>query len=477
MPLWFQGTSRRGPRRQCLSRKWGIGHDTASLDTVNATMLPQEVIRAKRDGAALSPAQIGVFVAGLTDGSWGDGQVAAMAMAILLRGMDTTETVRLTRAMTDSGDVMSWAGADLPGPVLDKHSTGGVGDKVSLLLAPIVAACGGVVPMVSGRGLGHTGGTLDKLAALPGYRATPDHDTLLRVLQHAGCAIVGASARIAPADRRLYALRDVTATVESLPLITASILSKKLAAGLQALVLDVKVGNGAFCTTDAEADALARSLVQVAHGAGLPTVALVTDMNQVLGRTAGNALEVQECIDVLTGASADPRLLDVTLALTAELLVLGGLEASLASAEQRARRALSSGTAAERFARMAAGLGGPRDVLNAPMLAAAPVRRDVPSVRAGWLAAIDARALGLAVVSLGGGRRQPTDAIDARVGLSGVLALGTRIEAGDALATVHAANAADADAAVRAVQRAMTLGDAPPAAAPVVQRRFDQRSG
>jgi thymidine phosphorylase len=443
---------------------------------VRPTLLPQEVIRAKRDGAALSAAQIETFVDGLTHGHWGDAQVGAMAMAILLRGMDSTETVALTRAMTHSGEVLSWAGAGLPGPVLDKHSTGGVGDKVSLLLAPIVAACGGVVPMVSGRGLGHTGGTLDKLAALPGYALTPEPETLQRVLRDAGCAIVGASARIAPADRRLYAVRDVTATVESLPLITASILSKKLAAGLQALVMDVKVGNGAFCATDAEADALARSLVTVANGAGLPTVALVTDMNQVLGTTAGNALEVQECIDVLTGQPAEPRLLDVTLALAAELLVLGGLEASVRAAHDRAGKALASGAAAERFARMVAGLGGPADVLRSAQLPAAPVRRDVPALRSGWLQAVDTRALGLAIVALGGGRRQPSDTIDPRVGLAGVRALGTRVEAGDVLATVHAADAAGANAAVQAVQQAMGIGETQPVADPVVRRRFDNHT-
>jgi thymidine phosphorylase len=433
--------------------------------------LPQEVIRAKRDGAVLSPAQIAAFADGLAHGGWGDAQVGAMAMAIVLRGMDTAETVALTRAMTHSGDVLSWAGAGLSGPVLDKHSTGGVGDKVSLLLAPIVAACGGVVPMVSGRGLGHTGGTLDKLAALPGYRITPDPDTIKRVLRDAGCAIVGASKRIAPADRRLYAVRDVTATVESLPLITASILSKKLAAGLQALVMDVKVGNGAFCTTDAEADALAGSLVTVAHGAGLPTVALVTDMNQVLGRTAGNALEVKECIDMLTGARAEPRLLEVTLALAAELLVLGGLDTDVAAATARARQALSAGAAAERFARMVAGLGGPPDVLGAPALPAAPVRRDVRARQAGWLAAVDTRALGLAVVRLGGGRRQPSDTIDPRVGLADVLAPGAHVRVGDVLATVHAARGDDADAAVHAVLQAMGIAGEPPAVAPALRRR------
>jgi thymidine phosphorylase len=292
------------------------------------------------------------------------------------------------------------------------------------------------------------------------------------VLLDAGCAIVGASERIAPADRRLYAVRDVTATVESLPLITASILSKKLAAGLQALVMDVKVGNGAFCSSEAEADALARSLVTVAHGAGLPTVALITDMNQVLGTTAGNALEVQECIDVLAGAAAEPRLLEVTLALAAELLVLGGLDASVAAAGQRARQALASGAAAERFERMVAGLGGPRDVLGAPMLPVAPVRREVRAVRPGWLQAADTRARGWLVVARGGGRRQPSDRVDPRVGLSGVLTLGTRVEAGDVLATIHAASAADADAALQSAQAALIIGDVPPPAVPAVLRRL-----
>ena len=259
-------------------------------------MLPAEVIRTKRDGGALGEAQIQAFVQGLVDGSWSEGQAAALAMAILLNGMDRAECVALTRAMMHSGTVLHWGDAGLAGPVVDKHSTGGVGDKVSLVLAPIVAACGGVVPMVSGRGLGHTGGTLDKLAALPGYQATPSHAQLLAVLRSAGCAIVGASADLAPADRRLYAIRDVTATVESVPLITASILSKKLAAGLGSLVMDVKLGNGAFMTDIAAARTLAASLVDVATGAGLPCRALITDMDQVLGTTAGNALEVQEKI-------------------------------------------------------------------------------------------------------------------------------------------------------------------------------------
>jgi thymidine phosphorylase len=432
--------------------------------------LAQELIRIKRDGGALTAAQIDAFATGLADGSWSEGQVGAMAMAIVLHGMGTAETVALTEAMTRSGEVLDWRDAGLQGPVLDKHSTGGVGDKVSLLLAPIVAACGGVVPMISGRGLGHTGGTLDKLEALPGYNVTPSHAQMLSTLREAGCAIVGASDRLAPADKRLYAIRDVTATVESVPLITASILSKKLAAGLQALVMDVKVGNGAFCNTPEQATVLARSLVQVARGAGLPTVALVTDMNQVLGHTAGNALEVQEALAALTGAACGPRLLEVTLALSAQLLHLGGLDADLSAARTRALKALESGRAAETFARMVAALGGPRDVLRDAQLTAAPVQRDVPAPRSGVLSAMDTRALGLAVIGLGGGRRRPGDPVDPRVGFSQVRGLGTRLQAGEAMVCVHAADAAAADAAVHAFVAAITLGEAGFSPAPVVQQ-------
>ena len=431
-------------------------------------MLPAEIIRAKRDHHALTGPQIQAFVQGLVDESWTEGQVAALAMAILLNGMDGTECVALTRAMTHSGAVLDWRGANLPGPVLDKHSTGGVGDKVSLVLAPIVAACGGVVPMISGRGLGHTGGTLDKLQALPGYNTTPPPALLLQVLRSAGCAIIGASADLAPADRRLYAVRDVTATVESLPLITASILSKKLAAGLQGLVMDVKLGNGAFMTQPDEARRLAASLVEVATGAGLPCRALITDMNQVLGQSAGNALEVAEAIHFLTGAALDPRLLDVTLALAAQMLQLGGLAPTLAAGRALAQVALASGRAAEHFARMVAGLGGPADVLTAAHLPAAPVSLDVPAPRDGALAAMDTRALGLVVVALGGGRRRAGDGVDARVGLSQIRPLGTQVLAGDALLRVHAADQAQAEAAVQAVLAAITVADAAPAIGPVL---------
>jgi thymidine phosphorylase len=428
-----------------------------------AELLPAEVIRAQRDGRTLTPAQIRAFVRGLVDGSWSEGQIAALAMAIVWRGLDAAQTVRLTQAMAQSGEVLDWRGANLPGPVLDKHSSGGVGDKVSLLLAPIVAACGGVVPMVSGRGLGHTGGTLDKLEALPGYAADVPRERLLAVLRSAGCAIVGAGAALAPADRRLYAIRDVTATVESVPLIAASILSKKLAAGVQALVMDVKAGSGAFCRSADEARALACAIVGVARGAGLPAVALVSDMNQVLGRHAGNALEVREAIDALAGRGAEPRLLALTLALAGELLALGGLAGNVDEGAARARRALADGSAADRFARMVAGLGGPRDVLRDAGLAAAPVVRPVPAPRGGFVLAMDTRALGLAVVALGAGRRRPGDAVDPRVGLADVLPVGSRVAAGEALAWVHAAEAAAAGAAADAVLAAVTLGDEAPA--------------
>ena len=431
-------------------------------------MLPAEVIRTKRDGGALDGAQIQAFVQGLVDGSWSEGQAAALAMAILLNGMDRAECVALTRAMMHSGTVLHWGDAGLAGPVVDKHSTGGVGDKVSLVLAPIVAACGGVVPMVSGRGLGHTGGTLDKLAALPGYQTQPDRARLLAVLRSAGCGIIGPSADIAPADRRLYAIRDVTATVESVPLITASILSKKLAAGLGSLVMDVKLGNGAFMTDLASARTLAASLVDVAAGAGLPCRALITDMDQVLGTTAGNALEVQESIAFLTGTAQEPRLLALTLALAAEMLHGAGLATSVADGATRAAAALHSGRAAEHFARMVAGLGGPTDVLAAPGLPTAPEQLDVPAPRPGVLAATDTRALGLAVVALGGGRRVASDAVDPRVGFSQVQPLGTALQAGDALLRVHAATLADAEAARAAVLAAVTLADTAPPHGPVV---------
>jgi thymidine phosphorylase len=438
-------------------------------------MLAQEIIRSKRDGQALDAAQVDAFVGGLVDASWSDAQCAAMAMAIFLQGCSTTETVALTRAMTHSGAVMDWAAANLAGPILDKHSTGGVGDKVSLMLAPIVAACGGFVPMISGRGLGHTGGTLDKMDSIAGYQTAPDVPRLRSALREAGCAIIGQTAALAPADRRLYAIRDVTATVESIPLITASILSKKLAAGLQGLVLDVKFGNGAFAATSQMAQALARSLVAVANGAGLPTRALLTDMNQVLGDSCGNALEVQEALDFLSGARREPRLLEVTRALAAEMLVLGRLDPDAEQAMARIDRCLADGSALARFARMVAALGGPTDfVEHAPRyLPVAPVQQAVRATHSGWVAGMATRDIGLLLIELGGGRRVASDAVDHRVGLSGVAGVGRRVEAGDVLATVHAADVSGAQRAAQRLRECIRITEQPAAPMRVVLDRVD----
>ncbi len=427
-------------------------------------MLPQEIIRRKRDGETLSDEEIAFFIRGLSDGSISEGQIAAFAMAVFFRGMSRAETVALTRAMTASGTTLHWDG--FAGPILDKHSTGGIGDKVSLILAPIVAACGGCVPMISGRGLGHTGGTLDKLDSIPGYDTAPDLARFRAAGRAAGCAIIGQTADLAPADRRLYAIRDVTATVESTPLIVASILSKKLAAGLDALVMDVKVGSGAFLPSLDAARELATNLVEVAEGAGLPCRALLTDMNQCLGRTAGNALEVRESIDMLTGRGDDGRLREVTLALAGELLLLGGMVESSDAARARVEEALASGRAAEHFARMVTALGGPADLLDAPErhLAAAPVQIPVPAPQTGIITAIDARALGLAVVGLGGGRRRPDDAIDHAVGLADVRGIGETVGPDRPLAVVHARSDAAATEAARMLQAAMTVGEEPVAA-------------
>ncbi|MGQ9367237.1 thymidine phosphorylase [Azospirillum sp. ST 5-10] len=439
-----------------------------------SAFLPQEFIRRKRDGHLLAAAEIEAFVRGIVDGTVGEGQAAAFAMAVFFRGLRLDERVALTRAMAGSGTVLDWRPLDLPGPVLDKHSTGGVGDKVSLILAPAVAACGGFVPMVSGRGLGHTGGTLDKFDSIPGYRSQPDLATVQRVVREVGCAVIGATTDIAPADRRLYAIRDVTATVESLDLITASILAKKLAAGLDGLVMDVKFGSGAFMVSLEDAEALAESIVTVAAGAGLPAVALLTDMNQVLGRSAGNALEMREAVAMLRGEPADPRLREVTAALTAELLVLAELAPDVATARRRFDDALSSGAAAERFARMVTALGGPADLLERPgrHLAAAPVCRPVPAAHEGVVAAVDTRALGVAVIGLGGGRVQASDAVDHAVGLDAVAAPGERVgPQGRPLAVVHARSEAEADRAAAAVRAAFTVAETAPPPRPTVAKR------
>jgi thymidine phosphorylase len=457
-----------------------MSHITGALDGSEAPLppesvhLPAEVIRRKRDGEVLTGEEIEGLIAGIVDGTVGEGQIAAFAMAVYFRGMTRAECAALTQSMTRSGVTLDWSGAGLGGPILDKHSTGGVGDKVSFILAPVVAACGGFVPMISGRGLGHTGGTLDKLGSIPGYDTTPDLHRFQAAVRAAGCAIVGQTSELAPADRRLYAVRDVTATTDSIPLITASILSKKLAAGLDALVMDVKVGSGALLPSLETATALAESLHAVADAAGLRTVALLTDMTQALGHDVGNALEVREAIEFLTGRRQDGRLRAVTTALARELLVLGGLCGDDVEAGGAVERALASGAAAERFAHMVAALGGPGDLLDRPgkHLSTAPVQQAVVPDMAGVVARVDARALGLLVVRLGGGRQRTEDAIDHRVGLADVCGVGDVVGRDRPLAVIHARSTADADAAAVALRRAVKVGDAPAAPGPPVLRRF-----
>ncbi|MEH3116890.1 MAG: thymidine phosphorylase [Methylorubrum populi] len=433
--------------------------------------LPQEIIRDKRDGRSLSPDDIAGFIEGLAREQVTEGQAAAFAMAVFFLGLSRDERVALTRAMTHSGTVLDW---DLPGPVLDKHSTGGIGDTVSLALAPMVAACGGYVPMISGRGLGHTGGTLDKLASIPGYDVAPGLDRFRTVTAETGCAIIGQTADLAPADRRLYAIRDVTGTVESLDLITASILSKKLAAGLQGLVMDVKTGSGAFMARPEEARALAESIVTVANAAGLTTRALVTDMDAPLASAAGNAVEVAYAVDYLTGRAREPRFHAVTLALAAEMLVIGGLAGDVAEAEGRLTAALDSGRACAAFARMVAALGGPADFVEAAdrHLPSAPVVRPVRAGAAGVVERVDTRAIGLAVIALGGGRTRPQDPIDARVGFTALARPGDRLAPGDPLATVHAADEAAADRAEAGLRAAYRIGGTPPTVPAAVMERL-----
>jgi thymidine phosphorylase len=436
-------------------------------------MLPQEIIRAKRDGETLSAGEIGDFIAALTSGAVSEGQAAAFAMAIYFRGMSLDERVALTQAMTRSGARLDWGDANLPGPILDKHSTGGVGDNVSLMLAPMLAACGAYVPMISGRGLGHTGGTLDKLDSIPGYASQPDLALFKRVVKEAGCAIIGQTADLAPADRRLYAIRDVTATVESVALITASILSKKLAAGLQGLVMDVKTGSGAFMATLDGARELATSIATVATDAGLPTVSLITDMNEPLASAAGNAVEIRNAVDYLTGARRDERLDRVTMALGAELLALSGLARDPDAGAAALRRALESGAAAERFERMIAALGGPKDFMaqTDALLPQAPVLVDATPERRGFVTSIDVRAVGLAVVELGGGRSRAADSIDPAVGLTELAPIGAEVGPDAPLARVHARDPDQADVAVRRLRAAYRLDEAPLSPGhPVIER-------
>ncbi len=436
--------------------------------------LPQEIIRKKRDGQPLTEEEIRFFINGVRDNTVSEGQIAALAMTIYFHDMTLQERVALTMAMRDSGSVLNWKALNLNGPIVDKHSTGGVGDVTSLMLGPMVAACGGYVPMISGRGLGHTGGTLDKLEAIPGFDIFPDDETFRHIIKDVGVAIIGQTNSLAPADKRFYATRDITATVDSIPLITASILAKKLAEGLDALVMDVKVGSGAFMPTFEQSELLAQSIVGVANGAGCKTTALLTDMNQVLASSAGNALEVREAVRFLTGEYRNPRLLEVTLALSAEMLVSGGLAANTDEATGKLQAVLDNGKAAEIFARMVAAQKGPTDFIEqmdkylpAPMLSKA-VYADKPGI----VSAMDTRALGMAVVSMGGGRRQASDPLDYSVGFSEMAQLGDRADNQRPLAVIHAATETAWQEAAEAMKRAVTLSENAPAQTPVIYRRI-----
>ncbi len=432
--------------------------------------LPQEIIRRKRDGNELDADSLKAFCQEVATGSITEGQLGAFAMAVYLQGMSAKECVALTLAMRDSGHVISWDQDALDGPVVDKHSTGGVGDGVSLVLGPMLAACGAYVPMISGRGLGHTGGTLDKLESIPKYQITPDEARFRKTVREVGVAIVGQSTDLAPADGALYAVRDVTATVASLPLITASILSKKLAAGLQGLVMDVKVGSGAFMPTNADSQALAKSIVSVANEAGLPTKAVMTNMDACLSANAGNALEIRDAIAYLRGERPSQRFHQVVMALGTELLLLGGMK----NPEQRLKQSLSSGTALEIFAKMVAALGGPNDFLERAdrYLPKAPVTRGIEAVEQGVVSTIDVRALGILVVELGGGRLKPNAPIDHAVGLENVITPGQKVDAGDVLATVHARTDDDANLAAATLREAITIGEEPPFTLPVIHGTF-----
>lgn len=431
-------------------------------------IIPQEIIRLKRDGKSLNEAEINGFVSGLVDGNFSDSQVGAMAMAIFQNGMSDNEKVHFTKAMMHSGDVLSWDGFD--GPIVDKHSTGGVGDKVSFMLAAIVSACGGYVPMISGRGLGHTGGTADKLESISGFNVQPSISEFKRIVKEVGVAIISQTDNLAPADKRLYSIRDVTATVESIPLITASILSKKLAAGLDALVMDVKVGNGAMMHNLSDAKALAESITSVANGAGVKTQAIITDMNQVLGSSAGNAVEMYETVKYLTGKQREPRLHKVVQALASAMLINTGLASGEKDAHGKIDTVLRSGLAAEVFERMVAALGGPTNFVESPWdsMERANVITEVRASQHGYIAQMDTRAVGMSVVSLGGGRTAPTQKVDHTVGFDRILPLGVQVNRGEVIARVHAKDEDSANKAIEQFNNALSYTEESPELPPVI---------
>jgi thymidine phosphorylase len=436
-------------------------------------MFPQDIIRKKRQGLTLSARDIKEFVEGITSGEVEEAQMAAFAMAVFLKGMNIEETAELTACMRDSGETLHW---DLPGPVLDKHSTGGVGDMVSLILGPIIAACGAYVPMISGRGLGHSGGTVDKLESIPGYNTQPDNQLFRRCVAEVGICIIGQTTNLAPADKKLYAIRDITATVESIPLITASILSKKLAEHLSALVMDIKVGNGAFMTCLEQAEKLSQSIVQVAAELGVKTHVLITDMNSPLAYSAGNALEISEVIAFLNNQRCHPDLLEVTLEMAAEMLLLGGLSSDHETALARARQTLKDGSAAKRFQSMVSLLGGPSDLIHTPhkYLPKAPFIQSVPSSQDGFICGYNTTEIGMIVVGLGGGRTHCDEEIDHSVGLSELPPIGSEVKQGSPLVTIHARDVKQWQTAAEHFLASIVLSSEPVSAPTRIRSRVRQ---
>ncbi len=433
--------------------------------------LVEELIQKKRDGLPLSRDEVGFFIQGISSGSVTDAQIAAFTMATWFRGMNREEQMALTLAMRDSGKVLTWRGLD--GPVVDKHSTGGVGDMVSLILGPVVASCGAYVPMISGRGLGHTGGTLDKLESIPGFNVRPGVERFQQLVRDHHIAIIGQDKDLASADRRIYAVRDVTATVASTPLIISSILSKKLAEGLDSLVMDIKYGSGAFTPDLEDALVLAREICAVACEAGLPCSALITDMDQPLAWSAGNALEVLETVRFLRGEARHERLLAVVRALSCELLQLSGLADQPADADKMVMHSLDSGRAAEQFSRMVTAQGGASGLVDNPAacLPAAMVIRPVFADHDGFITAIDTKTVGTTVVALGGGRQTAEDTIDLAVGVSNLLGLGVRVDSHVPLAVIHAANEGSWEQAAKLLRSAFRIGQVPGEALPAVHCR------
>ena len=421
-------------------------------------MLFKELILKKRLGKELTKNEINWFISNLTSNHLSEGQIASLAMAICLKGMTFEERVQLTLAMKNSGKTLSW---DLPGPIIDKHSTGGVGDTVSLILAPVLAACGAYVPMISGRGLGHTGGTLDKFDSIPGYNTSPNEEVLRRVVSKVGCAIIGQTNELAPADKRLYAIRDVTGTVESIDLITASILSKKLAAGLEGLVIDVKCGNGAFMQDFSEASTLAKSLVTVSNESGCKTTALVTDMNQPLSQSIGNSLEVLAAIDILKGSSKDYRLLEVTNSLGVSILCSSNICKNKKEAQSLISSVLSSGKAAEKFSQMISELGGANDFFEKPKnyLTPSNIQKNICCKKSGYVKKINTKNLGNILILLGGGRQKVEDDIDFSVGMKLLIELDTYVEKNQPICTLYARDEESFNIAEKEIIESFEIGE------------------